>query len=150
MCGPSSCEEEADARPLACIQGLRERRLSGLEQSLHAYDQNRTQGEPSGLLLAIFGDEDKFFTGHTKNFDGSVQFVKGHTSVKYIVDGAIKILTVASCLLNEEDDGKQSIGMLLLSNQNLYLRRLSACETIGSTTTICNDKTGTLTLNQYI
>lgn len=39
----------------------------------------------------------RYFTGHTTNSDGTVQFVKRHTSVKSAIFGSIKILTVAVC-----------------------------------------------------
>ena len=35
----------------------------------------------------------------------------------------------------------------MLQNQNL-VRKMHACETMGATTVICTDKTGTLTQNQ--
>jgi Ca2+-transporting ATPase len=37
----------------------------------------------------------RYFSGHTKNADGSKQFTAGRTKVGDAVDGAIKIITVA-------------------------------------------------------
>lgn len=41
-----------------------------------------------------------------------------------------------------------SLAMRKMTHANCLVRRLIACETIGSATTICTDKTGTLTKNQ--
>jgi Ca2+-transporting ATPase len=41
-----------------------------------------------------------------------------------------------------------SLAMRKMTRANCLVRRLIACETIGSATTICTDKTGTLTMNR--
>ncbi|GAY37277.1 hypothetical protein CUMW_027810 [Citrus unshiu] len=98
----------------------------------------------------------RFFTGHTKNADGSIQFRAGKTKVSHAVDGAIKILTVAvTIVVVAVPEGLPlavtltlAYSMRKMMADKALVRRLSACETMGSATTICSDKTGTLTLNQ--
>ncbi|KAB5551959.1 hypothetical protein DKX38_009270 [Salix brachista] len=98
----------------------------------------------------------RYFTGHTKDFDGTPQFKAGKTKASTAVDGAIKILTVAvTIVVVAVPEGLPlavtltlAYSMRKMMMDKALVRRLSACETMGSATTICSDKTGTLTLNQ--
>ncbi|XP_039154923.1 calcium-transporting ATPase 10, plasma membrane-type-like [Eucalyptus grandis] len=98
----------------------------------------------------------RFFTGHTKNPDGTVQFKAGKTSVSDAVDGVIKIITVAVTIVVVAVPQGLPLAVTLtlaysmrkMMADKALVRRLSAWETMGSATTICSDKTGTLTLNQ--
>ncbi|XP_022854989.1 calcium-transporting ATPase 8, plasma membrane-type-like [Olea europaea var. sylvestris] len=98
----------------------------------------------------------RFFTGHTRNPDGTVQFKAGQTKVGEAIDGFIKIFTVAvTIVVVAVPEGLPlavtltlAYSMRKMMADKALVRRLSACETMGSATTICSDKTGTLTLNQ--
>ncbi|VFQ68985.1 unnamed protein product [Cuscuta campestris] len=98
----------------------------------------------------------RFFTGTTKNPDGTSQFVSGKTSISEIVNGVIHIITAAvTIVVVAVPEGLPlavtltlAYSMKKMMADKALVRRLSACETMGSATTICSDKTGTLTLNQ--
>ncbi|KAJ0985137.1 hypothetical protein J5N97_003493 [Dioscorea zingiberensis] len=112
-----------------------------------------------GLLVAfavLFVLWTRFFSGHTKNPDGTVQFTPGRTGAKAAFNGAIKFFTVAvTIVVVAVPEGLPlavtltlAYSMKKMMADKALVRRLSACETMGSATTICSDKTGTLTMNQ--
>ncbi|KAL6845907.1 hypothetical protein ACP4OV_023355 [Aristida adscensionis] len=96
----------------------------------------------------------RYFTGHTKNPDGTTQFVAGTTGVKHGFMGAIRILTIAvTVVVVAVPEGLPlavtlAYSMRKMMRDKALVRRLSSCETMGSATTICSDKTGTLTMNK--
>ncbi|KAM6561882.1 hypothetical protein CsatB_021880 [Cannabis sativa] len=106
------------------------------------------------LVLAVLLG--RYFTGNTKDPDGTVQFIKGKTSISNAIDGVIKIFTIAvTIVVVAVPEGLPlavtltlAYSMRKMMADKALVRRLSACETMGSATTICSDKTGTLTLNQ--
>ncbi|CAJ1975835.1 unnamed protein product [Sphenostylis stenocarpa] len=97
----------------------------------------------------------RYFTGHTENPQGEAQFKAGTTKVGDAIDGAIKIVTVAvTIVVVAVPEGLPlavtltlAYSMRKMMEDKALVRRLSACETMGSATTICSDKTGTLTMN---
>ncbi|VVB16277.1 unnamed protein product [Arabis nemorensis] len=98
----------------------------------------------------------RYFTGHTKDVGGGPQFVKGKTKIGHVVDDVVKVITVAvTIVVVAVPEGLPlavtltlAYSMRKMMADKALVRRLSACETMGSATTICSDKTGTLTLNQ--
>ncbi|KAL2340511.1 hypothetical protein Fmac_008451 [Flemingia macrophylla] len=98
----------------------------------------------------------RYFSGHTKNSSRFPPFKAGKTKVGDAVDGAIKIVTVAvTIVVVAVPEGLPlavtltlAYSMRKMMADKALVRRLSACETMGSATTICSDKTGTLTMNQ--
>lgn len=108
----------------------------------------------AGAVLAVLMV--RFFTGNTWNPDGTVQYIHGKTSTSETVDGVIKIFTIAvTIVVVAVPEGLPlavtltlAYSMRKMMADKALVRRLSSCETMGSATTICSDKTGTLTLNQ--
>ncbi|XP_074379780.1 putative calcium-transporting ATPase 13, plasma membrane-type [Apium graveolens] len=98
----------------------------------------------------------RFFTGNTKDDDGKTEFNGSKTKVDDIINGVVGIIAAAVTIVVVAIPEGLPLAVTLtlaysmkrMMADQAMVRKLSACETMGSATTICTDKTGTLTMNQ--
>uniref|UniRef100_A0A6N2L9Y4 Cation-transporting P-type ATPase N-terminal domain-containing protein n=1 Tax=Salix viminalis TaxID=40686 RepID=A0A6N2L9Y4_SALVM len=106
------------------------------------------------LVLAVLMI--RYFTGNTRDDNGRKEYVGRHTKVSGELDSVVGIIAAAvSIVVVAIPEGLPlavtltlAYSMKRMMKDNAMVRKLSACVTMGSATTICTDKTGTLTLNQ--
>ncbi|XP_010278086.1 PREDICTED: putative calcium-transporting ATPase 13, plasma membrane-type [Nelumbo nucifera] len=98
----------------------------------------------------------RYFTGHIEEEDGISKY-KGHnTKFNDLMNALVSIISAAvTIVVVAIPEGlplavtlSLAYSMKKMMADNAMVRKLAACETMGSATTICTDKTGTLTLNQ--
>ncbi|XP_057855556.2 calcium-transporting ATPase 5, plasma membrane-type isoform X1 [Cryptomeria japonica] len=98
----------------------------------------------------------RYFTGHTEETADTSKFKAGKTKFGDAMNGVVEIFAIAvTIVVVAVPEGLPlavtltlAYSMRKMMRDKALVRRLSACETMGSATTICSDKTGTLTLNQ--
>ncbi|XP_062172411.1 putative calcium-transporting ATPase 13, plasma membrane-type [Alnus glutinosa] len=98
----------------------------------------------------------RYFTGNTKDDNGNKEFNGSKTKVDDIVNAVVGIVAAAVTIVVVAIPEGLPLAVTLTLAYSMkrmmvdqaMVRKLSACETMGSATTICTDKTGTLTLNQ--
>ncbi|KAG5244973.1 calcium-transporting ATPase 12, plasma membrane-type [Salix suchowensis] len=106
------------------------------------------------LVLAVLMI--RYFTGNTRDDNGHKENVGRHTKVSDELDSVVGIIAAAvSIVMVAIPEGLPlavsltlAYSMKRMMKDNAMVRELSACVTMSSATTICTDKTGTLTLNQ--
>ncbi|XVF63030.1 hypothetical protein PTKIN_Ptkin09bG0056000 [Pterospermum kingtungense] len=98
----------------------------------------------------------RYFTGNTTDENGNQEFIRGKTKADDIVNAVVGIVAAAVTIVVVAIPEGLPLAVTLtlaysmkrMMADQAMVRKLSACETMGSATTICTDKTGTLTLNQ--
>ncbi|CAL5392718.1 unnamed protein product [Camellia sinensis] len=98
----------------------------------------------------------RYFTGNTKDANGNTEFNGSKTKVDDIINSVVGIVAAAVTIVVVAIPEGLPLAVTLtlaysmkrMMADQAMVRKLSACETMGSATVICTDKTGTLTLNQ--
>ncbi len=79
-------------------------------------------------------------------------FLINYAHTQQLIDSLLKGLTLAISVIPEELPVVltvfSALGAYRLTQKNALIRRINAIETLGSITTLCTDKTGTLTMNR--
>ncbi|XP_062200160.1 calcium-transporting ATPase 7, plasma membrane-type-like [Phragmites australis] len=98
----------------------------------------------------------RHFTGSTRDDQGKPLFDKQRVTFNAVFSALVGIFQQAvTIIVVAIPEGLPlavtltlAFSMKRMVKEHALVRRLSACETMGSVTAICTDKTGTLTLNQ--
>lgn len=98
----------------------------------------------------------RYFSGNTTDDNGNKEFNGSKTSVDDVFNAVVRIVAAAVTIVVVAIPEGLPLAVTLtlaysmkrMMADQAMVRKLSACETMGSATVICTDKTGTLTLNQ--
>ncbi|XP_019180795.1 PREDICTED: putative calcium-transporting ATPase 13, plasma membrane-type [Ipomoea nil] len=98
----------------------------------------------------------RYFTGHTKDENGNKEFNGSKTKADDVINSVVGIIAAAVTIVVVAIPEGLPLAVTLtlaysmkrMMSDQAMVRKLSACETMGSATTICTDKTGTLTQNK--
>ncbi|KAF8038331.1 hypothetical protein BT93_B0996 [Corymbia citriodora subsp. variegata] len=98
----------------------------------------------------------RYFTGNTEDENGNKEYNGSKTSTDDILNAVIRIVAAAVTIVVVAIPEGLPLAVTLtlaysmkrMMADQAMVRKLSACETMGSATIICTDKTGTLTLNK--
>ncbi|XP_050372071.1 putative calcium-transporting ATPase 13, plasma membrane-type [Argentina anserina] len=112
-----------------------------------------------GLLVALSNlvlSKIYYFIGKTKDIHGKKEFNGSRTKVRHIIMAMVGMVGTAVTIVVAAIPEGLPVAMTItfcyamkrMMADKAMVRKLSACEIMGSSTTICTDKTGTLTLNQ--
>ncbi|XP_071720668.1 calcium-transporting ATPase 12, plasma membrane-type-like [Rutidosis leptorrhynchoides] len=98
----------------------------------------------------------RYFTGNTKDENGTREYNGKNTTTNEILNSVTRIFAAAVTIVVVAIPEGLPLAVTLtlaysmkrMMADQAMVRKLSACETMGSATVICTDKTGTLTMNQ--